>query len=284
LNKCGYVSIIGEPNSGKSTLLNYLLGYKLSIVSWKNNTTIRQIIGCKTINNSQIIFIDTPGITATNCYIKSKALIKTSLLSLSQSDVVILLVDVCYKKIFNLYKILITLKNINLSHLILCINKIDKVDKKRILNLTLNISKRINLKRIFMISATTGSGVNDLESYLENYLPIRDWLYPSGKSTNLSDHDIVSDTVREKIFFYLHKEIPYNIFVKTRDLTNIKGKLVANVDIFIKNSGYKAILLGKNGKTITHIIMCSSNDLEKFFSCKLSLKIFIKTYNNTSLK
>ncbi|CAL1329454.1 GTPase Era [Candidatus Providencia siddallii] len=268
---CGFIKIIGQPNVGKSTLLNKLLGKKISITSKKPQTTHQCIMGIKTINNYQIIYIDTPGIS-----FKKNTTINTSLKSINNVELIIFIVD----KIILTDNDLILLSKLKKLHnnIILVINKIDKIiDKKNILPYIKFISKKINFIHILPISAKKEININILSKIINKYIPESKHFFTKNNITDKSKEFIASEIIREKLIRFLGDELPYstnvkieNFHIKKNNLFIIKGL------ILIKRPNQKKIIIGKNGNKIKKIGTEARISMEKFFEYKVHLKIWIK--------
>ena len=272
--KSGFVAIIAEPNAGKSTLVNFMVGHKISIVTHKVQTTRRRILGICLKNKTQIIFMDTPGVFQTN--IIDNSFTSVSWNASKVADINIVLLDVTRKNFEFSRNIIVNLINRNASHIILCFNKVDKSDKNKLLYLINHFSRYKPIKKMFIISSLTGSGVDDLLLYLEKILPQRSWLYPKGQITNISKFSMAEEIVREKILINIHKEVPYTIVVKCDKWENKFNTSLLYLTLYVERISHKHILLGKNGTRMKHIIFDSCRDLESIFLHTVKLYIFIK--------
>ena len=271
------LGLYGRTNAGKSTLINKIVGEKISIVNKKVNTTIDSIIGVLNINNVQLIFYDTPG----SNFLKSKKntinkKIKTEIWeTLNHIDIILFLVD-AYK--INLENLIDELKLISTSDkpIIVIFNKIDLLQKKKILPYVSQINNQINISDYFYISAKFSDGTNELLNFLISKSINGNWIYKNNEITNKDDIFITNECTRNAILNYLHKEIPYNVKIK-----NINFKILKNQHtkikqkIIISNKRYKSIILGKNGSTIKRIRERSQKEIQKILNCKTHLYIEI---------
>ena len=275
-NKCGFVSLIGFPNSGKSTLLNSLVNEKISIVSPKAQTTRRNIRGIVEYNNSQAIYIDTPGICYSNSNIE-KALLKNFRLALKDSDIIILLIDSSQK--FNLKRFsFIENKQFINKHFAIAINKIDLLqNKEKLLEIAAQLSKFDFIKEIFFISALNGEGIEPLKRFVENSLPESPWLYMKDHfSTDLDLNFRLAEITREKLFENLEQELPYSLYVTTEALHITDKKLKIMQTIVVLKDSHKKIIIGYKGNTIKKIKFSAIREMKNIFTKNIELKLFVK--------
>jgi GTP-binding protein Era len=272
--KCGIVSIVGAPNSGKSTLLNCIIGEKISIVSPKIQTTRNTIRGVLTSDECQIVFLDTPG------FFKSQTLLEKLLISNLKSslvgvDVVLLMIDPTSRSLSAIKDFLEHIKEYNLN-IIAVINKVDIAEKEHILRTTEIISKKHSIEDVFMISARTGDGVNKLMKSLRNKIPMKKWMFKSEDKTDLDIKIRLSETTREKLFLLLEKELPYNLYVETESLSRSAKKAKIHQSIVVMKSSQKGIILGARGSFIQKIRQLSVAEMEEILQQKVELKLFVK--------
>ena len=271
------LGLYGRTNAGKSTLINKIVGEKISIVNKKVNTTIDSIIGVLNINNVQLIFYDTPG----SNFLKSKKntinkKIKTEIWeTLNHIDIILFLVD-AYK--INLENLIDELKLISTSDkpIIVIFNKIDLLQKKKILPYVSQINNQINISDYFYISAKFSDGTNELLNFFISKSINGNWIYKNNEITNKDDIFITNECTRNAILNYLHKEIPYNVKIKNIDFKILKNQHTKiKQKIIITNKRYKSIILGKNGSTIKRIRERSQKEIQKILNCKTHLYIEI---------
>jgi len=284
-NRSGFVNILGIPNSGKSTLINKLVGKKISIVSHKVQTTrfcIKGIRMCNLDDNvqSQIIFIDTPGIFDAKRRL-DKAMVSAAYSELNHTDKVIFIHDISKANLNdNSLKVLENILKIK-SKVILVLNKIDLCSKDKLLERISRIEKLFNFEKVFLISAKNGSGCDDLLSYLANLMPYHPFLYDKDTISDLPEALLASEITREKLFHTLNQELPYNLMVETENWVLNADKSI-NIDqvIYVNKESHKPIILGKSGKNIKRVGMTARKELEELLSYKIHLFLFVKYKKN----
>ncbi len=272
--RCGYVALIGRPNVGKSTLMNHILRQKISITSRKPQTTRHRILGVKTSETEQVIYVDTPGIhiseRAMNRYMNKSA---SSILH--DVDLILFLVD-GDKWTEEDDNVVLTLKN-SAVPLIVLINKIDRIqDKERILPIIESISKKIDFKEIIPISATKGINVKELQKTIIPYLQETEAYFPKDQITDKSERFMTAEIIREKLMRELGQELPYDITVEIEKYTvNDKITKIAAL-IWVSRSSQKAIVIGKNGVRLKSIGQKARMDIQKLIDCKVFLELWVK--------
>ena len=272
------VSIIGPSNSGKSTLLNKVLGEKVSIVSRKVQTTRMGLRGILNNNETQIIFIDTPGLFEAKT-IFEKAMVENAFANLNDADLIYFLIDGS-RKLSNFdKKVLKYFKNFK-KEAFLIINKIDLIEKKQLLEITNIINSYFPFKKTFYISANNKEGINSLLLETNNEANSEGWLYPEDQYTNLQSAILCEEITREKIFNHVHEEVPYGSIVKTDSWSDKKKVLKIGQTIYVKKNNHKGIILGKEGSKIKEIGTASRIDLEKIFNKKIFLSLDVKVDKN----
>lgn len=273
--RCGYIAIVGRPNVGKSTLLNYILGMKLSITSRKPQTTRHQILGVKTTGEVQAIYVDTPGIhqrsgTAINKYMNRAA---TSVLS--DVDVVILVVQV-NKWTDEDQAIIEKLKSVH-SPVVLVVNKMDKLaSKKQLLPLIQDLSARYDFAEIIPVSALNGINVDVLEKKIAGLLPENMHSYPEDQVTDRSMRFLASEIIREKLVRELGQELPYTSTVNIDKYVEDKDIVHIHATIFVESAGQKAIIIGKKGARLKSIGTKAREDISKLVESKVYLNLWVK--------
>jgi len=270
---CGYITILGNPNSGKSTLINKILKKKISITCHKKNTTRYKILGIKTNHNIQSIYIDTPGIDNTKNNIINYHLNKISTSSIYQdTNLIIYLIDIS-KKLNSNHHLIKILISINIP-IIIAINKIDQLkDKSKILSIINFISKKIKCSEIIPVSAKYGNNINVLENTVNKFLPEREFIYSKTETTTSSAVFFISEIIREKTMRFLGDELPYKTMINTNVFDKNKKKIIAT--ILVESKSQKAIVIGKNGNKIKQISMASRIDIDKYLGYKIFLKLFV---------
>ncbi len=278
---CGFVSVVGLPNAGKSTLVNTLVGTKISIVSRKVQTTRSRILGIVIHANAQIILIDTPGIFKARKTLE-KAMVSAALASFEESDFIIHIVDAAAKNPASGNATLQNaLKDRKAQNVILVLNKIDNIDKTKLLALTQKMNKTLPYQATFMISALDGRGVKDLKVYLADIMPKGTWMYSEDQITDMPMRLMAAEITREKIYDQVHQEIPYSVFVKTEAWENFEnGSIKISQLIYVQKENQKKILLGKGGAKIKAIGKASRAELEKMLGARVHLKTYIKVQEN----
>lgn len=273
--KSGFVTIIGEPNSGKSTLLNTLIKNKLSIVSFKKNTTRNQIKGIYNDNNSQIIFIDTPGFLFKKTKLDEQ-MQKRITNSLKDVDIILYLLPF-WKEISIEYLKSIKFTKNKISKKYILLTKIDKaINQKQIVEKAIKIDSENLFDKIIPISSVKGKNVEHLISEIKKDLTDNVAYYDRNLSHEYSNEFYVSEIIREKILFKLKDEIPHNIFVKVEEINNKKKNIYINAEIILSREGFKKIIIGKNGEMIKKIGEMSRKELEKYYNKKIFLELFVK--------
>jgi len=273
--KCGFVALIGAPNAGKSTLLNRLVGGKVSIVSHKVQTTRALVRGIMVHDQTQIIFVDTPGLFQPKRRL-DRAMVNKAWDGAGDSDLVALLIDAQKGVRDDEERILAALKK-RKQKVILLLNKIDMVKRENLLALVEKVSAEVEFAETFMISAANGDGCDDLLKYLSNELVDGPWLYPEDQMSDLPMRQLVAEVTREKLFERLHQELPYSLTVETESWKELKGGDVrVEQTVFVQRDGHKKILLGKNGQTIKSVSQSARKDLQDILEQKVHLFLFVK--------
>lgn len=277
--RCGYVAIVGAPNAGKSTLLNQLVGAKVSIVSPKVQTTRARITAIAMREQCQIIFVDTPGIFAPRRRL-DRAMVSAAWSGAADADVVLFLVDAARGLDDDSRRILEGLKKTDCP-VLLALNKIDAVDKAKLLTLSADLNGQRDFAATFMISALSGNGVEDIARWLKDRLPEGPWLYPEDQLADVQERLIAAEITREQIYHRLHQELPYASTVETEAWTEQKnGSVRVEQVIYVAREGQRAIVLGKGGQTIKSIGAAARKELETFLGRKVHLFLFVKVREN----
>ena len=274
----GIVTIIGEVNVGKSSLLNILVKKDVSIITHKSNTTNKQIKGIKSYKNSQIVFIDTPGL-----YI-NKGKTNRNFLSeiwsaVTEADFLCIVVDGNRTVSNVVYQLLeqINEKNLPKKRIILAINKIDLISKDKLLKKTQEINEKYEFDKIFMISALKNDGIDDLLNWFNKHLPQKKWSYPPHIISDQSFDQQLNEKTRQIILLRIHDEIPYSIEVSSDNIINVsKSKLRIFQSIYVHNQRHRSILIGKKGETIKSISIGARKKIEKFTNKKIDLFLEVK--------
>ena len=277
--RCGFVALIGAPNAGKSTVTNNFVGSKVSIVSPKVQTTRSLVKGIGIYDNTQIIFIDTPGIFKPKRRL-DRAMVASSWSGVGDADIVVLVVDA--KRGFDdETKAIIAKLNKNKTEAILLLNKIDLIQKEKLLSLSAEINDAGNFKETFMISALNGEYTEDFYKYLADNLPESPWYYDEDQISDMPLKLLASEIVREKLFLYLHHELPYALTVEPelwerRD----DGSVRAELTIYVERDSQKIIVLGKGGSMIKKIGQAARHEIEDLLEERIHLFLFVKVREN----
>lgn len=277
--RCGFVTFLGATNAGKSTLLNHMVGSKVSIVTHKVQTTRALIRGIGMHDETQIIYIDTPGIFDPRRRL-DRAMIKTAWSGMQDADVVCLLVDA--KRGFNeaIGEILERLKSVRQPKL-LVLNKIDLVPRAELLALTEKANEICKFDETFMVSALKGDGVPDLMENLCGRMPNGPWLYPEDQASDLPMRQLAAEITREKLFLRLHEELPYASTVETEAWKTLKdGSARVEQTIYVQRDSQKKIVIGKGGQTIRGISSDARHEMAEIYGQKIHLFLFVKVREN----
>lgn len=273
--RCGYVALIGAPNSGKSTLLNRLVGHKLAIVTPKAQTTRTRLLGIAIEGATQIVYVDTPGIFAPRRRL-DRAMVAAAWSGAADADEVLLLVDASREVGEDTKRIFGALRERG-RRSILVLNKIDLVRRDRLLGLAHSLSREGHFDPIFMISGLNGDGVEDIKRYLTLSLPPGPWLFPEDQLSDAPERLIAAEATREQVFMQLHDEIPYASAVDTeRWEEKPDGSVRIEQAIFVQRPGQRAIVLGEGGRRIKAIGSRARAELERMFGRRVHLFLFVK--------
>ena len=279
--RSGFVSVIGAPNVGKSTLINYLVGTKVSIVSPKVQTTRTQILGICIADNSQIVFIDTPGIFEPKRRL-DRAMVAAAWNGTKDADLVLLLID-AKRGIDRNTRQIITQLTKNSERVVLAFNKIDLINKRDLLSMTSKIQNLKAFEHIFMISAILGDGIDDLLERLKSLIPAGPWLFPPDQVTDTPEHLLAAEITREKLYLELHRELPYSATVETESWENKPdGSIRIGQIIYVERDTQKSIVLGKAGRQIKQIGADSRRELEIILGKTVHLFLFVKVRSRWS--
>jgi GTP-binding protein Era len=273
--RCGFVALIGAPNAGKSTLLNQLVGSKISIVTHKVQTTRARIRAIALEGNTQIIFVDTPGIFAPKRKLDEE-MVAAAWAGAAEADATVLLIDARDGLNEANRAIVEGLEKANLK-VMLAINKIDTVPREKLLLLADELNKLYPFTDTFMISAMKGHGVQDLKQTLADRMPPGPWLYPEDQVADLPLRMLAAEITREKLFLRLHDELPYASTVETETWQERKdGSVRIEQVIFVERDSQKKIVLGKNGQTIKAIGQAARTEIADALGQKVHLFLFVK--------
>jgi GTP-binding protein Era len=276
--RAGFVALIGEPNAGKSTLLNRMVGAKVSIVTHKVQTTRARIRGVAIEGDAQIVFVDTPGLFRPRRRL-DRAMVAAAWGGAADADIVVLLVEAHRGLTDGVEKILEALRERVAPNqkVALAINKIDRVKSEVLLALSQKLNEAYPFVRTFMISAEKGYGVDDLREWLAAELPEGPWLYPEDQIADLPMRMIAAEMTREKLTLRLHQELPYQLTVETENWEERKdGSARIDQVIYVARDGHKGIVLGHKGETIKAVSKAAREELEEFLGRKVHLFLQVK--------
>ena len=278
--RCGFIAILGSPNAGKSTLVNALVGTKVSIVSHKVQTTRVPVRGIAMVGPAQLVLTDTPGIFEPKRRL-DRAMVDAAWSRAGDADIHLVIIDAAKGIDSDTDRIFARLKD-SKSPRIAVLNKVDRIeDKARLLALTAHLTKSIDFDRVFMISALEGTGVGDLKAYLAERAPEGPWHYPEDEVSDLPLRMLAAEITRERIYHWLHDELPYATTVETTSWTQLKNRSVRiEQTIFVERESQRSIVLGKSGATIKKISMEARNEIGDIVEVPVHLFLFVKVREN----
>ena len=275
--RCGFVTIIGAPNAGKSTLINAVVGEKVSIVSSKVQTTRTRVLGIVLEGNTQVIFVDTPGLFKPGNDRLEKAIVAAAWQGLGDAELVLFVVDAAKGYSRPVRTIIDRLKSVTGKQYILVLNKVDQVAKPKLFELATQLNQAMNFDATFMVSAKNNDGVPDILKYVAQRMPAAPFLYPEDQMTDMPLRLLAAEITREKLFRALHEEIPYDLTVETENWEEFDdGSVKIEQVIFIAREGQKKIILGKGGEMIAKIGIQAREELEEILGRRVHLKTFVK--------
>ncbi len=279
--RCGFVALIGASNVGKSTLLNTMVGTKVSIVSPKIQTTRSRILGIALRDAAQIVFIDTPGIFTPKRRL-DRAMVAAAWDGAGDADLVMLIVDAAKGLDRDTEATIRQLSETERSA-ILVLNKVDRVKKPELLKLAARLNDLGAFSTTFMVCALNGDGVEDLIRHLAEILPVSPWLYPEDQISDLPQRLLAAEITREQLFLQLHQELPYAVTVETESWEEKRdGSIKINQVIFVERDSQKSIILGKGGSRIKSIGAAARQELLEILETKVHLFLFVKVRENWS--
>ncbi len=277
MTKAGFVALIGEPNAGKSTLLNRMVGAKVSIVTHKVQTTRARIRGVALEGDAQIVFVDTPGLFRPRRRL-DRAMVAAAWGGAADADITVLLIEAHRGITEGVENILTQMNEVAKGRRVaLAINKIDRVQAEVLLQLTQDMNERFGFEQTFMISAEKGHGVQALREWLAGELPESPWLYPEDQIADLPMRMIAAEMTREKLTLRLHQELPYQLTVETENWEERKdGSARIDQIIYVSRDGHKGIILGNKGETIKSVSKAAREELEEFLGRRVHLFCQVK--------
>ncbi len=281
MTRTGFVAIVGRPNVGKSTLMNHILGQKLSITSRKPQTTRHQILGIKTEDEKQIIFVDTPGIHKINDKAINRYMNRAATTAVKDVDLIVMMVD-RMRWTDEDEMVLQTIKQ-QRAPVILVVNKIDFIkEKEALLPYLQELSEKHSFDQIIPLSAKTGNNLDRLEQLIDSYLPESPYFYPEDQITDRSSRFLAAELVREKIMRQLGDELPYSMTVEIEEFTHDGRLIEISALILVERSSQKSIVIGEKGSRLKQIGQEARKDMEALFDCKVMLNLWVKVKSNWS--
>lgn len=280
--KCGSVSLIGAPNAGKSTLVNQLVGTKVSIVTHKVQTTRSRVVGIAMHENSQIVLVDTPGIFHPKKRL-DKAMVAAAWREAHSSDVIALLMDAAHKKRSKEEELILKelAKRDTHQRVVLILNKIDLVPREKLLKIAKDFDDMGLFEDIYMVSALSGNGCDRLLSDFAKFIPDGAWMYDPDLVSDMPARLLSAEITREKLFQQLHQEIPYMCTVETENWENTeKGDVKISQIIYVTNARHKGMILGKQGQKIKKIGRDARLEIQDLLEQKVHLNLFVKVKEN----
>jgi GTP-binding protein Era len=277
--RSGFVALIGAPNAGKSTLLNRLVGAKVSIVTHKVQTTRAIVRGVATRGAAQVVFVDTPGIFNPRRRL-DRAMVTTAWGGAKDADLVLVLIDAERGIRGDAEAMLDALSDVRQPKALI-LNKVDRVKHEKLLALAADANARARFERTFMISALTGSGCDDLLDFVAEWLPEGPWYYPEDQISDLPMRQLAAEITREKLYLRLHQELPYSSHVETEKWEEKKdGSVRIEQVIYIERDSQKKIVLGHKGETIKAIGQAARKEIGEILEQKVHLFLFVKVREN----
>ncbi|MDX1786289.1 MAG: GTPase Era [Roseovarius sp.] len=279
--RAGFIALIGEPNAGKSTLLNRMVGAKVSIVTHKVQTTRARIRGVAIEGESQLVFVDTPGLFKPRRRL-DRAMVAAAWGGAADADITLLLIEAHRGVTEGVEQILEGLGEVTKGRKVaLLINKIDRVKSETLLALTKDMNERFDFTETYLISAEKGHGVDALRKWLAEMVPEGPWLYPEDQIADLPMRMIAAEITREKLTLRLHQELPYQLTVETENWEERKdGSARIDQIVYVMRDGHKGIILGKGGETAKAVSKAAREELEEFLGRRVHLFLQVKVRPN----
>ncbi len=275
--RCGFAAIIGAPNAGKSTLINEMVGEKVSIVSSKVQTTRTRVLGIVVREDTQIIFVDTPGLFKASNDRMEKAIVAAAWEGIADTDLVLFVVDSVKGFSRPVRTIIDRLKSVAGKRYILVLNKVDDIARPKLLELSMQMNEAMDFMATFMVSAREGDGVEDLVNYVAKQMPEGPFHYPEDQMSDMPMRLLAAEITREKLFRSLHEEIPYDLTVETESWEEFDdGSVKIDQVVLIAREGQKKIVLGKGGDMIRKVGTQSRVEIEEIMGRRVHLKLFVK--------
>lgn len=280
MKHCGFVSIIGAPNAGKSTLINRLVGSKVSIVSPKVQTTRTRVMGIVNEGETQIVFVDTPGIFTPQKRL-DRAMVSAAWQGTADAEIILLLIETARGKINAESQAIVSRLKEQGRKAVLALNKIDTVEKDKLLTISSELYETGVFTDIYMISALSGDGVERLLKDIAGRMPEGPWMFAEDQISDMPMRLLAAEITREKIFLQLEKELPYASTVETETWEEFdNGSVKISQVVYVMRDTQKAIILGKGGQQIKKIGEASRKELEEIFDRRVHLSLFVKVREN----
>lgn len=277
-SRCAVIALAGPPNAGKSTLVNRAVGAKVSIVTHKVQTTRTRVRGIALQGETQLVFVDTPGIFVAPKRRLERAMVSAAWNAVEDADLVVLLHDA--RKAADDEQILPVLEGLRerrVRRVALALNRIDEVRRERLLGLAAQLAEAYPFERVFMISALTGDGVEDLLAWLAAQAPEGPWLYPEDEISDLPQRLLAAEITREKLFLHLHEELPYSLTVETEAWEPFRdGSVKITQTVYVQREAHKRMVIGAGGATIRKIRGLAQQELEEILETRVHLFLFVK--------
>lgn len=275
--RCGVAAVLGAPNAGKSTLINSLVGAKVTIVSDKVQTTRTLVRGIAVEGGSQIVLVDTPGIFSPGKRLE-RAMVAAAWKGGADADFIMVVVDASRKTVPD-RETLGILKKLEgqPAPLVLVLNKIDLLRPQKLLAMTQSMNERFDFAATFMVSAQKGSGIGDILKWLARNMPVGEWIFPQDEISDMPMRLMAAEITREKLFHRLYRELPHSLTVETEEWENFEnGDVKISQAIYVERESQRKIVLGTGGEMIRHIGETSRTELEGIIERKVHLKLFVK--------
>lgn len=277
--RCGFIALLGAPNAGKSTLMNTMVGAKVSIVTQKVQTTRTRILGVTALGASQLVFVDTPGIFKPRRRL-DRAMVAAAWSGAADADVVALLIDAGMRLEGDTRRIIDGLKK-NDGRAVCVLNKIDTVPRENLLGLIEELRAEELFTDFFMVSALKGHGIEELKQFLAGRLPVGPWHFPEDQLSDMNDRLFSAEITREKLFLNLHQELPYALTVETETWEPFdNGAVKVEQVIYVERASQKGIVLGKAGERIRRVRTLAQEDLQELLGRDVHLFLFVKVREN----
>jgi len=273
--RCGYIALVGRPNVGKSTLLNRLIGQKISITSRRPQTTRHRIIGIKTLANAQLVYVDTPGLHAYSGRAMNRHMNRTASMALRDVDVVVFIVE-GLRWTADDDLVLAALERLDCP-VILAVNKVDMIaDKETLLPGLQALSRKRLFTDVIPLSARKGDNVAELETCVEALLPAGEPFFPEDQVTDRSERFLVAERIREKLFRKLARELPYGLSVEVEHFRRERHSIHIHALIWVERQSQKSIVIGKQGAVLREVGQQARLEIEKMLDSKVNLKLWVK--------